>query len=253
LFETHAFEVNDEMWEKYKATHDPAIRNDILMAYMNIVKINAKRMNAVYRNHVDLEDIVNEGVFVLMDCIEKFKPNLGVKFDTFASIRVRGSIIDYIRKQDWVPRNLRKKAKNIEDTYYELQTQYGRQASDSEVAEKLGIEVAELNKVVGESQGFSVLSYEELIQDNLPIFGEEGLSVNTPEQKIQEDELKRVIAMSIDKLYDNERTVISLYYYDELKLKEIAEVLGLTESRISQIHSKAVTKLKNMIRSYLLD
>ena len=253
LYETQIFEITDDVWAKYKSTHSTQIRNNILMTYLNIVKINAIRMNAVYRNHADLEDIVSQGIFVLMDCIEKFDPNRGVKFDTFATIRVRGSIIDYVRKQDWVPRNLRKKAKNIEDTYSQMQTQLGRQVSDLEVAEELGIEIDEYNKTVGESCGFSVLSYEELLQDNIPLFSKESLYSNVPELQVQEEELKNIIAISIDKLHDKERAVISLYYYEELKLKEIAQVLGLTESRISQIHSKAIMKLKGMIKNYLYE
>lgn len=249
--ETQVFEVNEKVWAKYKSTRDVGIRNNILMSYLDIVKINAKRMSAAYRNHFDLEDIVNQGVFALMDCIDRFNPDRGVEFETFASIRVRGSIIDYLRKQDWVPRNLRKKAKDIENAYQKLQADSGEQASDSEIADELGMEIDELNKIIGESQGFSVLSYEELLQDNIPSFKEESAFTDNPGQQLQEEELKGFIALSVDKLYDNERKVISLYYYEGLKLKEIAAVLGLTESRISQIHSKALMKLRGAIKNYL--
>jgi RNA polymerase sigma factor for flagellar operon FliA len=249
--EVKDFDVNEKVWNKYKLTHNIELRNKILMKYLNIVKINAKRMSAMYRNHADLEDIVNQGVFVLMDCIEKFDPNRSVKFDTFASIRIRGSIIDYIRKQDWVPRNVRKKAKTVGDAFSELQITLGRNASEKEVAEHLGTGVDEINKILGEASGFSVLSYEELIQDHVSIYKDDNILINSPELQLQEEELKKIVASSIDMLNENERIVISLYYYEELKLKEISEVLGLSQSRISQLHSKALMKIKGTVQKYI--
>lgn len=251
MYGTCVIEVSDEVWGRYKATHNPEIRNSILMSYIYIVKCNAIRMSAVYRNHAELDEIVNHGILVLIDCIEKFDPSKGVKFETFASIRIRGSIIDYIRKQDWVPRNLRKKVKSIENCYAELQTKYGRKVTDAEVAKHLGIGIEELNKILKESNSFSVLSYEELLQENFPLFGDNYSSISTPEAQIQEDELKKIIAASLDVLNEKERIVISLYYYEELKLKEIAQVLEVTESRVSQIHSAALMKLKGRIKEYL--
>lgn len=236
---------------QYKKTHSNELRNSILMSYINIVKCNVKKMNAVYRNHAEMEDLINQGILVLMDCIEKFDPARGVKFDTFASIRVRGSIIDYIRSQDWVPRSLRKKAKDIEDTYLTLQYKNGRPATDKEVADELGIPQDEFNKVVGETNSFSVLSYEELLQENAPVFNNENSYLNTPDCELQEKELKKFIALAIDQLDEKERTVISLYYFEELKLKDIADVLGLTVSRVSQMHSKALNKLKSSIKVYM--
>ncbi|OJU14293.1 MAG: hypothetical protein BGN88_08840 [Clostridiales bacterium 43-6] len=242
--------IDDVVWLQYKQTHNLEIRNKILLSYLEIVKCNALKMSAVYKNRAELEDIVNQGIIVLMDCIEKFDPERGIKFDTFASIRVRGSIIDYIRNQDWVPRSLRKKAKDIENTYFELQNRLGREATDSEVARELNIDIHELNHVLSEANAFSVLSYEELLVENTQTFNE-NIAADTPEKKLQDSELKKVIALAIDELNQNEKTVISLYYYEELKLKEIAEVLDLTQSRVSQIHSKAIIKIKNKLKKYM--
>lgn len=240
----------DELWYEYKTTRSLDIRNKILMQYLGIVKCIAIKMNSVYRSKADLEDIVNEGVLVLMDCIEKFEPERGIKFETFASIRIRGSIIDYIRNQDWIPRSLRKKVKDIESTYSKLQNEKGRYVSDDEVAEHLNMSTAELNRTIGEANAFFLLSYEELLLDNSSI-GQDSLTIDSTESKLQDEELKKMIALSIDQLNESERTVISLYYYEELKLKEIAEILNLTQSRVSQIHAKALMKMKAYLKSYM--
>ncbi len=247
-----ASSVLDEMWLKYKSTHSLDIRNRILMHYLGIVKCIAIKMNSVYKNKADLEDIINEGVLVLMDCIEKFDPDRGVKFETFASIRIKGSIIDYIRNQDWIPRSLRKKVKDIEDAFNMIQSEKGRAATDEEVAKMLNMSTTELNRAVGEANAFFLLSYEELLLNNTSI-NHESLKVDSTEWQLQDDELKKMIELSIDQLNENERTVISLYYYEELKLKDIASVLDLTQSRISQIHAKALMKMKSFLKHYVED
>ena len=180
-------------------------------------------------------------------------PNRGVRFDSYASIRVRGSIIDYIRKQDWVPRGIRKQSIDIENAAASLQIDLGRSPTDTELAKKVGITIGELNRIIGESQGFSVLSFEDFLYDNTASSIRDDSPIDAPEQRLQDQELRKIIAKSIDSLNEKERTVISLYYFEELKLKEIAFVLGLTESRISQLHTKALMKLKNKIGSYLKD
>lgn len=242
--------VTEDIWDEYKSTRSLDVRNKILMQYLGIVKCIAIKMNAVYRNKADLEDIINEGVLVLMDCIDKYEPDRGVKFETFASIRIRGSIIDYIRNQDWVPRSLRKKVKDIEDTYTKLQSETGRYVTDEEVAQHLNMSKTELSKTIGEANAFFLLSYEELLLDNSS-FNQDSLACDSTEWQLQDDELKQMIALSIDELNESERTVISLYYYEELKLKDIAKVLELTQSRVSQIHSKALLKMKRSLKKYL--
>jgi RNA polymerase sigma factor for flagellar operon FliA len=239
------------MWEKYQKTKSLAIRNHILSEYLYVVTVNAKRMSALYRNRADLEDIVNQGVIALINCIERYDWTKGVRFDSFASIRVRGAIIDYIRKQDWVPRSMRKKSINIERAYAELQGTLGRPPSDAEVAGSLSMSVKELSDVVAQSCNFAVLSFEELLQDGVPSFREPPSPIRTPEEELQEEEIKDILAMSIDSLGDKERLIVSLYYYEELKLKEIAVALGLTPSRVSQLHARALMKIKKMVGEYI--
>ena len=243
--------ITAETWEEYKDTHDIRLRNEILMAYIQIVTFNARKLSAVYSGFMQTGDVVNQGVITLIDCIERYDPSRGIQFDTFASIRVRGSIIDYIRKQDWLPRRVRKRSKEIGDAYTELQNKMGRLPSDAEVAEYLGIDVEELNKTLGEVHSATVLYFEDMLQDNISESNEEPEKSLTPEQEYQKTELKEQLAMCIDRLEEKERMVISLYYFDDLKLKEIALLMGITASRVSQLHSRALLKLQSMIGSYV--
>lgn len=239
------------IWLLYKRTKSQDIRNKILMKHMNIITTNAKKMYSVYRSRTDYEDIVNQGVFALMDCIEKYDPDMGIQFDTFASIRVRGSIIDYVRKQDWVPRTLRKKVKAIEEAYGRFYEIHQRNATDEEIAEMLQIDVKELLQTLQKSNGMTVLSFEELLQDGLEFTAKNDDFFTGPSDALQAEELKQKLANAIDRLKEKERLVVSLYYFEELKLKEIAEVLNLTESRVSQIHSQSIMKLRVVISQYL--
>ena len=243
--------LSNDVWEKYQKTKSLSLRNRILNEYLYIVTVNARRMSAMFRNKADLEDVVNQGVIALIDCIDRFDCTKGVKFDSFASIRVRGSIIDFIRKQDWVPRGMRKKSIDIENAYNELQATLGRPPTDADVAQHLSMDVEDMNDIMAQTNSFSVLSYEEMLLEAVPSFQEPSAPGKTPEEQLQDDELKNIIADSIDRLSDKERLVVSLYYYEELKLKEIAVVMGLTPSRVSQLHSKALEKMKKNMQDYI--
>lgn len=243
-------EISGEIWDKYQQTKNIGIRNKILTYYLYIVTINAKKMSVVYKNKAELEDIINQGIIALIECIDRYNWRRGVQFDTFASIRIRGSIIDYIRKQDWIPRDIRRRAIMIENMRTELQTSLNRRPTDEEVAQSIGLGIGEYQKITSQIHSFSVLSFEELLNDanNLKA----PVSANkAPEQDIQDEELKKVIADSIDDLNEKERLIVSLYYYEELKIKEIAAVLGITSSRVSQIHTKALSKMKKKLSSYI--
>ena len=251
MYKTDVKMITAETWEEYKDTHDIKLRNEILMAYIQIVTFNARKMSAVYSGFMQTGDVINQGVISLIDCIERYDPSRGIQFDTFASIRVRGSIIDFIRKQDWLPRRIRKRSKEIGDAYSELQNKTGRQASDAEVAEYLGIDIEELNKTLGEVHSATVLYFEDMLQDNVSEASEEPEKSLTPEQEYQKTELKEQLAKCIDMLEEKERMVISLYYFEELKLKEIALLMGITASRVSQLHSRALLKLQSLIGNYV--
>jgi len=244
--------IGNEIWDKYHKTKNIGLRNQILTNYLYIVTINAKRMSSMYKDKAELEDIVNHGALALIECIERFDSSRGVQFDTYASIRVRGSIIDYLRKNDWIPRDVRKVSIQIENAYTELQNLLNRSPKDEEVAESLGMGLKDFHKMLSKASGIFTLSYEELLNESYS-FKEPESSIKVPEQNIQEDELKSVIASSIDKLNEKERLIVSLYYYEELKLKEIAAVLGITASRVSQIHTGALIKMKKTLSDYIND
>lgn len=242
--------ISNEMWEKYHEKKSIYLRNKILTNYLHIVTINAKRMSSIYRTKADLEDIVNQGVIALIECIERYDPERGVQFESFASIRIRGAIIDYLRKQDWVPRSIRAKFIHIEKVSLNLQASLNRHPTDEELAESTGMEISEVQKTVSQSQSFSILSYEELL-DGANKYENQVSPIKVPEQTIQDKEIKSIIASSIDNLNEKERLIISLYYYEELKLKEIAVILGISSSRVSQIHTKALLKMSETLNEYI--
>lgn len=245
--------IDVSVWKRYEATRDIGLRNKILTAYLYIVSCNTKKMQALTRSREDIEDMTSQGVLELMSCIERYDWRKGIQFDSYASIRVRGSIIDYIRKKDWVPRDTRKKARRLEGEFQRMENELGRPPRDGELAERLGIAEEDVCRVRYEAMSFNVLAFEELLLDNemtLLDVTEDG-EARSPDGMLMESELKDKLAEFIDELDEKERTVVSLYYYDELKLKEIAFVMGLTASRVSQIHSKAVSKLAAKLRRYL--
>lgn len=236
--------LNEDIWTEYRRTGDTELRNEILLSYVHIVKYIAQRMMPSYGRYLDFDDLMGYGIIGIMDAIEKFDTAKGVKFETYASLRVKGAIIDQLRKQDWVPRGIRSKVKDIKDCYETLEVQSGKPATDEQVAAHLNIGMDELHKTLDESYTFNVVSLDEQILDAIKwnnCLQEEGAG---PEQHYEGKELKEILADYIDDLTEKERMVVTLYYFEELTLKEIGKVLGVSESRISQIHSKALIKLK---------
>ena len=244
----------EKLWEAYAMSRDAATRNELVLRYTGLVKGIALRMRGVYKNYAQLDDVVNQGIISLIDAVEKFDAGRGIKFETFASIKIKGSIIDYIRGQDWIPRRLRKMSSDLEQTFSRLCTDLDRQPTNKEVADAMGVSVEQLDRVMEQTYSFNLLSYEDVVWQKLT-------SVNTdlsddsvedsPEGKLMERELLTQLTGAIDRLNERERTVISLYYYEQLKLKEIAAVLGVSESRVCQIHSAAIIKMKNTMREYI--
>ncbi len=247
--------ITEQTWLRYSKSKDVGLRNEILMAYLPIVTFSLKKAQAFIRNRADAEDMASQGVLELINCIDRFDVERGVQFDSYASIRVRGAIIDYIRKKDWVSRDIRKKIKQVNQAQDELQIELERFPEDQELADRLGITEAELSKIRSDEVNFNVVSFEEtLYNTGLTLLDvTEDTDAHSPEHSLLEHDFKKEIAKYIDELEEKERTVISLYYYEELKLKEIAFVLNLTVSRVSQIHSKALEKLRNRIAEYMKD
>lgn len=249
-----AKDISPELWDTYLATRDVDLRNEIVLHYSGLVKYVAVRMRGVYKNFAQTDDVVNQGIIALIDAVEKYDPNRGIKFTTFATIKVKGAVIDYIRSQDWVPRRLRKMSVDLEQVNNRLYSQLGRQPTHSETAKEMNVSPEQLDRVMDQTYSFNLLSYEELVWQKMSSMGDEPAAESVedyPEGKLMEKELREQLASSLDKLNERERTVISLYYYEKLKLKEIAEVLGVSESRICQIHSASIMKMKNTMKEYI--
>ncbi|HHW24125.1 MAG TPA: FliA/WhiG family RNA polymerase sigma factor [Bacillota bacterium] len=245
--------IDEGVWKEYARTRDINLRNKILDAYLYIVSVNIKRMNLVSLYKQDIEDITNHGILELIKCIERYDYTRGIQFDTYASIRVRGSILDYIRKKDWVPADVRKRVREMNECIARFRAEHRRNPRDDELAEAMGVSADELSEIRKSELNMNLLNFEELIYkaESQGMVDSSRSDTGRPEEKTLADELKRIIAQSVDELDQNERTVISLYYYEGLKFKEIAFVMDVTPSRITQIHMKALRKLKEKISRYL--
>lgn len=242
-----------DQWQQYRESRSTEIRNEIVLQYTGLVKKIVLRFKGSYNNFGQMDDMVNQGMIALIDAVEKFDPGMGNKFETFATLKIRGTIIDFMRKQDWVPRSQRSLSKVLEETFGELYVELEREPTNEELSARMGISEANLQKIYQQRHNSIVLSYEEAINEKMmevsPLITEER-SDDSPEATVLQDELKTKLAEAIDQLKEKERLVVSLYYYENLKLKEIAEVLGVTESRVSQIHSQAMIKMKNRLSHY---
>ncbi len=231
-------------------------RNEIIMEFLpkiNYIVQSLKQENLPPT--VTEEDLINTGVLGLIDAINKYDPSKGVKLSTYAEIRIRGQIIDSLRKLDWVPRNVRQKARHIETAILEVEQKLGREATPEEIAEYLGMDVDEYMKYAEKISNSGLISIDTTVGSdedaNTKLWQIISINDDTPDKYVEEEELKKIISDIISKLNERERLVITLYYYEELSMKEIGEVLGLTESRISQIHTKTMMKIKSMIKKYI--
>lgn len=242
------------VWDTYNKTKDPAQREQLILEYIPVVKFVAGRLCMHLKGHVELEDMISYGIFGLIDAIDKFSFEKGVKFETYASVRIRGAILDGIRKLDWIPRTIRQESKRMEQVYAELESVLGREPKDEEIAEKLNISLEETREMIRKSSIAICISLDDYLEQNhegaFPA-GPSHQAPSQPEDAVLRREAKDVLAAAIEKLSEKERLVVTLYYYEELTLKEISKVMGVSESRVSQIHSKAVLKLKMRIGKYM--
>ena len=232
----------NELLEKYRLTGDMNVRNEIVLMYMDLVKMIAVSMRNIYTGYAESDDIINEGVIALMAAIDGF--------DTYAAIRIKGAVIDYLRKLDRVPRTLRKLSKQLDDNFARLNSELCRTPTDEELAESMNMTTAQLSKLMANTAGMITLSFEELLyEDNL----DENISASseTADAKMYEREKKQVIADAVATLPEKEKQVVTMYYYERLKYSEIAKVMSITQSRVCQIHSKAMLTLKNKLESYI--
>lgn len=242
-----------ELWEEFLKNREEDFRNMLIIRYGYIVKCIALKTVGAYQHFNYMDDLVNEGLIALLDAVEKFDPEKKVKFETFASIKVRGAMIDYIRKQDCFPRRLKKIAKNINEAENALSYELGRYPTDDELADYLSVSVEEYQKMHAETCALTMVSFEEMIYEkgaeNVR-FHVAGEGIPGPEQVVAEKELQVILAEYIERLNEKEQLVISLYYKEQLKIKEISQVMGISDSRVSQIHSNGLKKLKQFLKEY---
>ena len=241
----------------YKETGDEELKWPLVLRYEGLIKSAAMQIRGVYSSFAQVDDIINEGILTLLGAIDKFDPEKGVKFETYVSKRIRGMVIDLARKQDWIPRNVRKRAKEIDLAVSELSASLGRTPTDGEIAGHLGISVERYQKDAANIALSNVLSLDVLMDTReTPGYQLEVPSSDLqsqPEAVLQEREMQRTLAEGISQLRENEQIVLSLYYEQNLHLKEIAQVMELSEPRISQIHTRAIHNLRNFMEDYLND
>jgi len=245
--------TEQQLWKEYKRTKDPKIRDMFVKQYAPLVKYVAGKVAIGMPHNVEFDDLVGFGVFGLFDAIEKFDPDKHVKFKTYAVTRIRGAIFDELRSIDWVPRSVRQKSREIEDAIHRLEASLGRAASDEEVANELNMDLEEFQKIMMKISGTSILSlndvwYNDDENDKVTIVDSiESPNSMNPDTIVEKEEIKRVIVEAINELPEKEKKVLVLYYYEDLTLKEIGKVLEVTESRISQLHTKAIMRLRSKL------
>ncbi len=225
-------------------------RERLIVEHLSLIKRTAHRVATRLPASVEIGDLVNAGVLGLIDAVDKFQPERGVKFKTYAEPRVRGAIIDSLRNLDWAPRSLRRKGRDLERVYSELEQKLGRAATDEEASQGLGGNLEDFHALVDQLNGLTVGSFDGLLQDNdsetlVDYYPDDGS--NDPHVRFEVAELTRLLAGAVDALPEKERLVLSLYYYEELTMKEIGGLLGVNESRVSQLHSKATLRLRGKL------
>ena len=242
----------DKLWEEYVKTKSAKLREELITEYVPLVKLVAGRLNMYLGYTVEYDDLVGYGVFGLIDAIDKFDYGKGIKFETYASLRIRGSILDQIRKMDWIPRSVRQKQKQIDAAISKLEKEKGANYKDKDIAEELGISLDEYRSWEGQTNISNIASLDEFMEQ-----GSEGgvrEFKNTvymePEESMDKAEVKQMLMEALELLTDKEKKVVLLYYYEELTLKEVSRVLEVSESRISQLHSRALEKMKKHLGKY---
>ncbi|OIP25698.1 hypothetical protein AUK22_07745 [bacterium CG2_30_54_10] len=244
-------EEDQKLWRQYRESHDQRIKDSLIMKYASFVKYVAGRIAVNLPSNVEFDDLVSYGILGLIDAIDKYDTERKVKFKTYAKTRIRGAIFDELRVLDWTPRSIRQKARKLEKAYAKLEGKLGRDATDDEIADFLKIDISELHKLFDETKKSLLLSLDEIFYDD-----EEGSSrfdfvenqkSDNPQSKVEEAEAKTILADAIAKLSERERMVITLYYYEDLTSKEIGKILGVSDSRVSQLHTKAILRLRGRL------
>ncbi|MBO7374211.1 MAG: FliA/WhiG family RNA polymerase sigma factor [Lachnospiraceae bacterium] len=243
------------LWDDYRRSKSDDSREKLILEYIPLVKVVAGRLSMYLGYNVDYEDLCSYGIFGLIDAIDKFDKEKDVKFETYASLRIRGAILDQIRKLDWIPRTVRQRQRQLDTAMRELENELGRPATDDELAKRVGISEDELSDWQNQCKVSNVVSLNEYLETGADISNETGGAsrhFDSPESSFLKDELKEKLIESLDVLTEKEKNVVVLYYYEELTLKEISNVLDVSESRVSQLHTKALNKMKGVLGKYTM-
>lgn len=230
------------LWHSYRENKTVELRNQLAEHYLPLVKLVAGRLAISLPAHIDREDLLSSGFFGLLDAIDRYDMERKNKFETYAGVRIRGAMLDYLRAKDWLPVTIRQKIRRYEQAVFALENRLGRPATDEELAAELGISEKELQNLESQVSVATVIPLDEYLRTDTPISGEEG-----PTEQLEKAELRDTLAAAIERLPEKEKKVVALYYYEELTLKEISLILHLSEARISQLHTKAVFRLRGYL------
>ena len=243
------------LWEEYGKDRTHELREKLILEYAPLVKLVAGRLSMYLGYNVEYDDLVSYGIFGLIDAIDKYDSMKEVKFETYASLRIRGAILDQIRKMDWIPRTIRQKQKKIDAVIRQIEAETGRTATDEEIAASLGISDEEYLEWQSQLKITNIVSLNEYMEQGSEVPAEPNRHTTarfeSPEENIEKEELKQVLEQTLQILTEKEKKVILLYYYEDLTLKEISSVLEVSESRISQLHTRALQKMKEKMGSYM--
>jgi len=243
----------NKLWDAYSKTKDPLIKEKLIVEYAQLVKFVAGRLSMYLGNNVEFDDLTGYGVFGLIDAIDKFDYSKGIKFETYASLRIRGAILDSIRKMDWIPRSVRKKQKLIDAATGKIEAAYGKNTTDQLIADELEVGLDEYHKWLEQTSALNISSLEEFVEQGGEIKSEriQQERFEQPEGALEKEELKQMLIRAIEGLTEKEQRVVTLYYYEDLTLKEISLIMEVSESRISQLHTKALRKMKGVMGDYM--
>lgn len=244
-----------DLWRRYRENQDQSAWEKLVELYAPLVKHVAARLRLVLPAHVEFEDLVGNGVFGLLAAIERFQPERGIKFETFATPRIRGAILDSLRAADWAPRSLRQQERRLSQAYGKLERRLGRPATAREVCEELGVTLQELRALEREVSQAVLLSLDAALKgveegEEVTLGAKIASEHGDPVLALEREEKKRLLAAAIRELPEKEKLVIALYYYEDLNIKEIAQVLKVTESRVSQLHTRALLRLRGKLGRY---
>jgi RNA polymerase sigma factor for flagellar operon FliA len=243
----------EKLWDEYRKKPTHELREQLIVEYSQLVKLVAGRLSMYLGYNVEYEELVSYGIFGLIDAIDKFDLTKNVKFETYASLRIRGAILDQIRKMDWIPRTVRQRQRKMDDAIKQIEMRTGKTATDEEIAKELGVSEDELCSWQSQLKVTNIVSLNEF-EENGPEPVADASSHShflQPEEVVAQDELKTMLADALGLLTEKERKVIELYYYEDMTLKEISRILDVSESRVSQLHTKGLIKMRKKMGPYM--